>query len=224
MGKIRNDGRANFRLTKSATAVVAGLDDLSDWDDDELLNGVRRLPDGKFPRTPKVIPRQIHEEYQKRRMVKALGELRESAFDAVKTLREIVNDEKVNPQTRITAAQAILSRTIPEKATLDIDVGVKPAFLGIIESGLVIGGTVAGDGGGKHFDYEHDAPPTLGSGEIIDVEVIEDDDPIIDPIEPGGDPIEWESPATPRHVPNRPAREYTRPKPHELAGRARISR
>lgn len=205
MGKIGSDGRSNHRLTPSHTRVVHGEDDLSSWDDEELLRGVRRNKFGKFPKTPAVIPRQIHEEYQKRRLVKALGLLRDSAVDAVTALREIVNDKDANPQTRITAAQAILSRTIPEKSVLDIELGARPAFVGIIQAGLVVGGTP--------LNRDDDAP-ALGSGDIIDAEVIEweDDDPIIDPIEP----------VRPVHVPNRPAREYLRPQHGE--NRARISR
>lgn len=159
MGKKLKNGTSLHTLSATNTAILEGVEDLRDWDDEELHRGQRRDKNGHFRgRPPKVVPQEIHEERVRRIMGRAGRLLRESTLDAVVMLRRVVNDEDAPVGYRLQASEMILSRTIPKSLNLAVGVSDEPKFMGIIRAGIVSA-----------------LPPGDGS-DIIDAEVIDDDD------------------------------------------------
>lgn len=85
--------------------------------------------------------------------------MRESTYDAVHTLREIVNDEDADAQYRLRAAELILDRTLgkaPEHVSLGIEMDQSP-FARAFTAALMVG-------------TEEQA------NEVIDAEIVEEDE------------------------------------------------
>ena len=84
MGKQLKDGRALMTVSAKTAAILNGDEDLSAWDDEELLRGQRKDRGGYFRgRPPKVVPQEVHAERVRRTMSKAFDLLKESSYDAV---------------------------------------------------------------------------------------------------------------------------------------------
>jgi len=162
--KRMKDGRALVAVSSRTADVLDGIEDLSAWDDEELLRGQRRSKNGNFVgRPPEVVPQVIHVEMTKRRMSKAYELLKVSTLDAVELLHSVINDIDAPLPERLKAAQLVLDRTLPKSENLNVNLGIAdpPKFLAAIESALTI--------------VTSDSDP-----DILDAEVIEDDEVIFD--------------------------------------------
>jgi hypothetical protein len=139
--------------------LLAGEEDLSSWDDEEIQRGQRRSKNGSFVgRPPKVIPQAVHEEWVRRTMRKAYTLLKESTYDAAKLLRQIVNDEEAPYGFRLRAAELIFERVLG-KATEKVELSIsdEPPWVRALQ-GAITGGI---DRSGLHDE------------DIIDAEVVE---------------------------------------------------
>ncbi len=98
---------------KTNLAILQGDDDLSSWDEEELIRGQRRNKRGRFPNNPpKIVPKALHDELVKRKLTKAYDLLNESIYDAVAILIDIAKDERTDASVRLKAVKEILDRTI----------------------------------------------------------------------------------------------------------------
>ncbi len=104
----------------STARVLRGEDDLSTWDEQELEYGVRRLSNGRWPPKPKVVAKDVHDEFVRRRMTKAVNLLRTSTVKAVQLLAQVVDDEDATYRDRIAAAKLIIDRTLPAIQPVDL--------------------------------------------------------------------------------------------------------
>lgn len=103
-------------------AILEGSEDVSLWDEEELLRGQKRSSNGKWQgRPPKVVPLRIHEELTRRRLSKAYELLRENLVGAVEVLGQIVQDTDAEHKDRIKAAELIMERVMG-KAPARVDV------------------------------------------------------------------------------------------------------
>lgn len=122
-----NDRRAYYP-GRTNLAILNGDDDLSTWDEDELLEGRRKNKHGKFVGIkPKLVPTAIHNEIARRQMEQAVVEMRHSLVPAVRLLREVVENEEADYGYRIKAAQLIIERVMG-KATERIQVEMAPPW------------------------------------------------------------------------------------------------
>ncbi|MGD9998018.1 MAG: hypothetical protein AB7L17_16940 [Ilumatobacteraceae bacterium] len=137
MGKRLANGTALHTLNRTNAAILAGEEDLTSWDDEEIFRGQRKAKNGRFVgRPPVVVPQQVHAERVRRTMSKAHQALRESTYKAVRLLETVVDDTDAPYTDRLRAAQLILERTLPktnERVDLSLEVGAKPAFLALLE-------------------------------------------------------------------------------------------
>lgn len=109
---IRPGTRAYYRLSQSATEVLLGMDDLSDWDDEELRNGCRRDKNGNFTGKPEVVPRKLHDEMVRRTLAKANELMRENLVAAVEVLTEIVLSPNSEDKDRLKAIDMMMNRVM----------------------------------------------------------------------------------------------------------------
>jgi hypothetical protein len=116
-------------VSPTTAGIVNGQVDLSAWSDEELIRGQRRSKRGKWEgKPPQLVPKAIHDELVRRKMVKAYDLLKKSTYAAVKTLIEVATDRKADPAVRVKAAETILDRTLgrpTESMKLDVS-GLEP--------------------------------------------------------------------------------------------------
>ncbi len=115
--------RKMIHVGKSGSAVLTGADDLSQWDEEELVRGQRKSRRGTWEgRPPKIVPKALHDELIKRKLTKAYDLLNESIYDAVAILIDIAKDERTDASVRLKAVKEILDRTIGKQPiTLQIE-------------------------------------------------------------------------------------------------------
>lgn len=118
-GENVDDTRAFVRVGQTATDVLTGVDDLSDWDDEELRRGRRRCRIkgsrwfGKFQGSdPIVVPKALHDELVKRTLDKANKLFQENLLAAVEVLVDLCTDTSVEPRDRLKAVQMITERVM----------------------------------------------------------------------------------------------------------------
>lgn len=105
--------RHRITLGKTSTAILAGDEDLSLWDDEELRRGYRRDKNGIWSgRKPKVVPRAIHDELVRRTLDEAGKVLQDSLVDAVQLYRQVVRDPEAPLNLRLQAADKIVERVM----------------------------------------------------------------------------------------------------------------
>jgi hypothetical protein len=122
---LRGDERAVIRLGKSGTRVLVGLDDLSDWDDEELREGRRRSKNGTFiGKKPIVVPKALHDELVRRVMSRAQEQMRDSLMNAVNLLDQVVTDKDADNKDRLAAAKMIIDRVMGKDPVM-VNVAVK---------------------------------------------------------------------------------------------------
>ena len=152
-------GRGIVRISSNVADVIDDPEAVADWDDEELRRGRRRDKNGKFTgRDPVVIPTAVYREMVRRATRGAEKKMAENLEAAVDTLVAIASSqsEATEDKDRINAAKIILDRVLGrEPIKLDHSGTPPPLFLGIIQAGLVVGGTPVG---------------SLPNGEIIDVD------------------------------------------------------
>lgn len=122
-GEDVDGARALMRLGQANTRILTGQEDLSLWDDEELLRGQRKDKNGRFQgRPPKVVPLAIHREITRRQMEQAAVLMRDNLTEAVQCLIDIVKGADSEDKDRIKAADMILNRvmgTAPVKVEVE---------------------------------------------------------------------------------------------------------
>lgn len=146
-GTLRGNERAFVRVGTSTTKILSGEDDLSDWDDEELRRGRRRVNKpgsrfhGKFQgKDPVVVAKALHDELVRRTMDQAAKKLQENLLAAVEVLVEIVTDPEVEAKDRLRAVAMITDRVMgksPDKVEIS---GDKPWEIAL-KGGIVNAGT-----------------------------------------------------------------------------------
>lgn len=155
-------GRGVIRLAERTADLLDDPSSVEDWDDEELARGRRRDRNGKFTGAdPKVVPTHVYHEVVRRSIRRAQLTLHEGGTEAatvkaIQTLVAIMDSKAADEKARVAAAKIILDRGLGKEST-NVEVTVRPpAFLGVIQAGLV-------------------ALPSDES-DIIDADVIDDDD------------------------------------------------
>lgn len=130
--------RALVRVGTMNTRILTGQEDLSVWDEEELLRGQRKDKNGRFQgRPPVVVPLAIHREITRRQMEKAAILMRDNVTEAVQCLIEIIKGAESEDKDRIKAAEMIMNRvmgTAPVKVEVE---AVKSKFEEFGESVVV---------------------------------------------------------------------------------------
>lgn len=117
------DRRNNHvRVGQSTAAILAGDEDVSQWDDEELIRGQRRNKNGRWGgRPPKVVPTAVHKELTRRRMSEAYRLLQSNLVEATNVLIDLATDPDVESSVRLKAATTIMERVMgktPERVEL----------------------------------------------------------------------------------------------------------
>ena len=124
---------------RATMAILEGSEDLSLWDEEELLRGQRRGKNGTWSgRPPKVVPKAIHDELVRRKMSKAHDLLRDNLVAAVEVLVGIAKDKRAQNSDRLKAASLIMDRVlgkVPDHVVLTED--QEPAWAKAIRAGMV---------------------------------------------------------------------------------------
>jgi hypothetical protein len=120
--------RGVLRLSKTATDILVGIEDISTWDNEEIRRGRRRGKNGTFVgRSPVVVPMALHQEAIKRTFEEAQELMREGLVPAVKYLTAIINDPDVEPKDKLKATQMILDRVLGKAVErVEIKTGTEP--------------------------------------------------------------------------------------------------
>ncbi len=155
------DGRGGVKVSPTTVAILEGSEDLSVWDDEELLRGQRRAKNGNFSGSrPKVVPLELHHELNRRRMSRAGEVLRESVLDAVELWRSVLLDNDAPLAMRMRASELVVERVMGKaKETVDVKFESEPPWAVAIRE-----------------MYRTQGPLQVGPGDVIDAEVVEDDD------------------------------------------------
>jgi hypothetical protein len=67
LGKRLKNGRALMTVSRHTADILEGIEDLTAWDNEELLRGQRRDRRGNFTGVPpKVVPQAVHAERVRR--------------------------------------------------------------------------------------------------------------------------------------------------------------
>ena len=140
-------GRGIVRVSSNTADVIDDPEAVADWDDEELRRGRRRDKNGKFTgRDPVVIPTAVYREMVRRATRGAEKKMAENLEMAIDTLVAIAgsHSEATEDKDRIKAAEIIINRVMGREPVKIEHGGNPPAFLGIIQAGLVVGGTPVG--------------------------------------------------------------------------------
>ena len=111
--------------------------DLSEWDDEELMRGMRRDKGGKFRgRRVRLVPAACLKELHKRQFSRAHDLLNESLVDGALALREIIKDE-THPD-RVKAIELLFNRVLGAAPQhVSVDVGVTAPWMEMITASIV---------------------------------------------------------------------------------------
>ncbi len=105
--------RGLVRLSENNTNILIGKEDLSSWDDDELIRGQRRNKNGKFGgKPPKVVPKALHDELVKRAMSSAMQLLNTNLVAAVTELTKIAKSSVAEDKDKLKAIELIMNRVM----------------------------------------------------------------------------------------------------------------
>ena len=105
--------RALVRVGKGTTDILIGKEDLSTWSDEELRRGRKRDHNGGWQgRDPIIVAKAVHDELVRRTLERANTLLTENLESALTILVDIMKDEKVDAQERLTAIRMITDRAM----------------------------------------------------------------------------------------------------------------
>lgn len=111
------DGSGRVRVGKRTIDLLLGnADDVSEWDDEELVRGCRRYKrkDGKmvFPGTPHVIPLRVYQELVKRMMMRAQHRFAAELEVAVNEHIKIITARRVPHSVKLQAISMLYDRVM----------------------------------------------------------------------------------------------------------------
>jgi hypothetical protein len=123
-GQDISEERALIRVGRANTRLLTGQEDLSAWDDEELLRGMKRDRNGKFTgRPPDVVPTVVHREITRRQMSRAAELLRDNVVAAVEVLVELIQGADTEDKDKLKAIEIIMDRVMG-KAPVHVDIDV----------------------------------------------------------------------------------------------------
>ncbi len=148
----------HIQIGETNMAILAGREDLSLWDEEELRRGQRKSRNGKFHgRPPTVVPKAIHDELVRRLQTKARARLDEDLYDAVAIMGEIIRDPDASNADKLTASKLIQDRVWGKAANRVQLTAEDPVWLVALAGGVV------------------SLPVGEGNAELMQAEVIEAD-------------------------------------------------
>jgi hypothetical protein len=105
-----------------------GLLDVEDLDDEELMRGMCRRPNGTFPGdTGGAVPRKVYDKMVARLFDRAQEKFRENLLVAVDRLAHIAESDAYEPADQIKASMLIIDRVLGKSVEkVDVTVGAKP--------------------------------------------------------------------------------------------------
>lgn len=110
-----------------AELLSHGFIDVDDLEDEELLRGMCRKPDGTFNGSNKPIPKAMYDKLVSRLFERANEKMRETLIDAVDALGVIIKGDAFEASDRIRASDIIITRVLGKpRETIDLNVGIKP--------------------------------------------------------------------------------------------------
>lgn len=120
--------RGFVRLGKTSTRILIGVDDLSEWDNEEIRRGRRRDKNGGWQgRDPVVVPMALHQEAIKRTFDEAQELMREGLVPAIKYLTGLVESDDAEDRDRIKAVSMIMDRVLGKAVErVEIKTGTEP--------------------------------------------------------------------------------------------------
>lgn len=105
--------RGFIRLSKTATRIMTGQEDVREWDNEEIRRGRRHDKNGGWRgRDPIVVPMALHQEAIRRTFEEAQEIMREGLVPAVRYLAGVIEDEDVEAKDRLKAVQMLLDRVL----------------------------------------------------------------------------------------------------------------
>jgi hypothetical protein len=136
-GRSTGTTRALVRLDRGTTEVLIGLDDVKDWDDEEIRRGRRRDENGEFHgRRPQVVAKAVHDEQVRRTLEKANQLLIDNLEEGLGVLVKIMKDDKLDAKDRLTAVKMITDRAMG-KEPMTINIGQEKKWQAAITHSIV---------------------------------------------------------------------------------------
>lgn len=147
------------RVAEGIAAIANGeVDDVSEWDEEELKRGQRRARDGTFRGRPgKLVPRRVYDELRRRTANEFHEMVRQELVPAMQVVVDMAKGQTDPDPTRLKAAQEIINRfagKAPEK--VEITHHGTPAYEEVLLAGIV-----------------RDLPP---DDDVVDAELVTPDD------------------------------------------------
>lgn len=157
-GETDGTERGLIRLGAANTRILTGMDDLSEWDDEELRMGQRRDKNGRFQsRRPTIVPKALHDEMVRRTLYNANEKMRDSLEDAITELVHIATSEACEAKDRLRAISMILDRVMG-KAADKVEISGTVPWLLALQGGIVSVGDVVDEDESdiEDADFEED--------------------------------------------------------------------
>lgn len=105
--------RQTIGVGRTNAAILDGEDDLSDWDDEELMRGRRRADDGTFRGgPPTVVPKSLHDELCRRKFQEAYATLYERLAEVSARAARIALGEETATAAEMKAIEQVFDRTL----------------------------------------------------------------------------------------------------------------
>jgi hypothetical protein len=168
---LKRDGRQLLTVGKGTAAVLAGHDDVTTWDDEELAHGRRRDTNGNFTgRPPRLIPHMCWVELKRRQIFDAESTFGKAVAGAAEYLADVA-EGRVEPQAgRMQACSILFDRFLGKpKESVNVQMSVVetveelPWVQALKKAARVAGGTVI------------PARSTPVDDDIVDAELVEPD-------------------------------------------------
>lgn len=152
-GETHGNERALVRIGAATTKIITGQDDLSEWDDEELRQGQRRDKNGRFQgRTPKIVPKALHDELVRRTLIQANDIMRDNLEEAVCMLVALAKSPGVEAKDRLRAISMIMDRVMG-KSPDKVEISGQSPWLVALQGGIV---TMSGENGNGATVLEED--------------------------------------------------------------------
>lgn len=119
----------NIQVGKRNAAILRGEEDVTEWSEEELVQGRRKASDGTWGgRRPKLVPTAVHDQLVKQTLSEANQLLLSQAPRAIEMLFDLAENAE-DEGVRLKAVGMILDRVmgkVTEKIDLRAEVELKP--------------------------------------------------------------------------------------------------
>lgn len=186
--RARRRVRVGDKLSQEGYELM-GIKPVEEWDMEELAKGVPRGPDGRFPRgaKTKLMDRAVHDRAMELFRQEVKGSLNSHAVTALKVIGHVLADTDVDdkgrpvtpPSVKLQAATMLVEHVVgkpTQKMETDISVKLQGILGAVMVNPQDMGASTAGVGGMKALPTGYDYAHRGSRGDIIDVEVVNDDD------------------------------------------------